>query len=114
MDGFSEPSATVVWEHLLKLKIDSRNIIFWNAFPWHPYNDKIGILSNRTPTETELNEGRIVLKELLAELKFKKIVAIGNEAFESLKKAELDIIKVRHPSYGGIPEFKRQIEQVFH
>jgi hypothetical protein len=112
-DGFSEPTATVVWEHILKLKIDSRIIIFWNAFPWHPYNNKIGILSNRTPTETELNQGRVVLKELLAEFRFKKIVEVGNEAFESLKKAELDIIKVRHPSYGGIPEFKRQIEQVF-
>ncbi|MBE0569910.1 MAG: uracil-DNA glycosylase [Ignavibacteriaceae bacterium] len=112
-DGFSEPSATAVWEHILKLKMDPRNIVFWNAFPWHPYNDKIGILSNRTPTETELNEGRVVLKELLAKIKFKKIIALGNEAFESLKKADIDVIKVRHPSYGGIPEFKRQIEQVF-
>ena len=50
-DGFTEPTATIVWERLIMSGLDTKEFIFWNSFPWHPYDPKKGILSNRTPSD---------------------------------------------------------------
>ncbi len=108
--GFNEPTATIVWQKLLDQKIDSSDFVLWNSFPWHPYKTSKGILSNRTPTEKEIDEGIIVLKELLKIIQFKKIIALGNKAHGTLTKMGFEnILKVRHPANGGAVKFREQI-----
>ena len=111
-DGFSEPTATIVWQKLIELNLDTREFVFWNSFPWHPYNSSKGLLSNRTPTELEIKEGEIVLNELLGSIQFKKIIALGNEAYDLLNGMGIEKVnKIRHPANGGAKKFRYQIRQ---
>ena len=107
-NGFNEPTATIVWGKLISEGLDTRNFVFWNAFPWHPYKQPGNLLTNRTPTNTELKEGEKVLRLLLKAFDFKKIIALGNKAESSLKKIGIQAEKVRHPAMGGAEKFREQ------
>ncbi len=63
-DGFSEPTATIVWSALLKLVLSPEQFVLWNAFPWHSFDPRDGMLSNRTPTKKERAAGLSILKDL--------------------------------------------------
>ncbi|MBU8912001.1 MAG: uracil-DNA glycosylase, partial [Desulfobacterales bacterium] len=104
--GFTEPTATIIWQKLIESKLDTRKFVFWNAFPWHPYDSSDGILSNRTPSDVEIKEGERVLVELLGFIKFKKVIAIGNKAEAILQNLDLNVEKVRHPANGGSKKFR--------
>ncbi len=110
--GFTEPTATIVWERLIKSGLDTKEFIFWNSFPWHPYDPKKGILSNRTPSDDELEKGIPVLDELINITKVKKVIAIGEKARKQCKKAGIDAPTVRHPANGGAGKFREQIIKV--
>lgn len=112
-NGFNEPTATIVWEKLISENLDTRDFVFWNAFPWHPYKSKIGILTNRTPTNSEMKEGESVLGHLLKAMSFKTIVALGNKSHVTLEKLDIESIKVRHPAMGGASMFRKQFMQIF-
>lgn len=104
-EGFSEPTATIVWGLLNRENLDTRKFILWNAFPWRPYHPSKGRLSNRTPTRTELGEGGHLLKKLLSFIQPKKVIAVGNKAATQLKTLGIETQKVRHPAYGGASAF---------
>ncbi|HJP19289.1 MAG TPA: uracil-DNA glycosylase [Nitrospinota bacterium] len=108
-DGFSEPTATIVWECLITSGFDPKNFVFWNAFPWHPYNPEKGMLSNRTPSDIEMEKGNEVIHELLHLINFSKIIAVGNKAKVQLEKLGIDAPTVRHPANGGAGKFRDQI-----
>jgi hypothetical protein len=110
--GTNEPTATIVWQKLVDENLDTRNFIFWNAFPWHPYKNSIGLLSNRTPSKSEMKDGEIVLKTILQSFNFKKVIALGNKADSILKKIGINAEKVRHPARGGAELFREQFLQV--
>ena len=111
-DGFSEPTATIVWERLIKTGYNMNDFIFWNAFPWHPYKPDKGILSNRTPSDKEFEKGKPVLLELLKSVNFKKIIAVGQKSRIQLGEMGVDASMVRHPANGGAPKFREQIIKV--
>lgn len=111
-DGFTEPTATIVWQKLVELNYNTRDFVFWNAFPWHPYNNSSGFLSNRTPTVSEIREGKIVLNHLLQSIQFKKIIALGNESYDLLTDMKFNVTKVRHPANGGASLFREQIKNM--
>lgn len=107
--GFSEPTATIVWRCLIENNFDTFDFVFWNAFPWHPFNEEKGILSNRAPKKSEIMEGKAVIEKLLELFGFKKIFAMGSTSFNLLQNIDSKIIHVRHPAYGGSNKFKQEL-----
>jgi uracil-DNA glycosylase len=111
-DGFSEPTATIVWSTLLKLGLSPKQFVLWNAFPWHSFDPRLGILSNRTPTKSERFAGLPALKAFLDLFPCDEIVALGNVAASQLKEADAEIYRIRHPASGGAKLFRQQIARI--
>jgi len=107
--GFTEPTATIVWGFLVDHGIDPRSVVLWNAFPWHPYQLSKGLLSNRTPTDAELIEGHRVLQQMLTLGNFSQIIAVGEKSAAQLQQLQIPAAKVRHPANGGAGKFRRQM-----
>ena len=107
-NGFSEPTGTIVWGAVADFNMDPKSVLIWNAFAWHPYKPEKGFLSNRTPSEKELNAGIDVLKKLLAIFKGIQIISVGNNARKLLQKMDMKALSVRHPAYGGASAFREQ------
>jgi uracil-DNA glycosylase len=111
-DGFSEPTATIVWSTLLRLGVKPEQFVLWNAFPWHSFDPRRGMLSNRMPTKKERSSGLSALKAFLDLFPRDEIVALGNVAASQLKELDVDSHRVRHPASGGAKLFRQQIEKI--
>lgn len=111
-NGFTEPTATIVWGFLADQRIDCRRVVLWNAFPWHPYHEHKGLLSNRTPSDGELAEGHRILQMMIAMGNFRKIVAVGEKSYQQLCQLSLPAVKVRHPANGGAGKFRKQMQEL--
>lgn len=108
-DGFSESTATIVWSTLLKLGLRPEQFVLWNAFPWHSFDSRRGILSNRMPTKAERCAGLPVLHAFLELFPCDEIAALGNVAASQLKELNVEMHPVRHPASGGAKLFRHQI-----
>ncbi len=108
-DGFSEPTATIVWSSLLGLGLKPEEFVLWNAFPWHSFNPRRGLLSNRMPNKSERSAGLSVLKAFLDLFPCEEIVALGNVAASQLKELNVESRRVRHPASGGARLFRQGI-----
>ena len=106
--GFNEPTATVVWGTLLGAGVDPRAWVNWNAFACHPHRPGAP-LSNRTPTRTELEAGRELLRGFLQLYPRAEVVALGRHAAHSLGLLEVPHRGGRHPSMGGASRFRAEI-----
>ena len=111
-DGFSEPTATIVWGALLKMGVLPDEFVLWNAFPWHSFDPHRGLLSNRMPNKSEQLSGRPVLKDFLELFSCKQIVALGKIAAAQLEQLSFKGHCVRHPASGGAKLFRQQIAVV--
>jgi uracil-DNA glycosylase len=111
-DGFSEPTATIVWSSLLRLGLKPEEFVLWNAFPWHSFDPRRGLLSNRTPNKSERSTGLSVLKAFLDLFPCEEIVALGNLAACQLKELNVECHRVRHPASGGARLFRQQIGKI--
>jgi hypothetical protein len=105
----SERTAGVVWGLMKALEIP---VFTWNVFPLHPHEPGKP-LTNRCHTRNERRASQPVLMALLELLQPSKIVAIGNDAALGLEDLGIDCLKVRHPSYGGISEFRSGIRSIY-
>ena len=107
----AERTASVIWAVLLRVQVP---IFLWNVFPLHPYCDSKPF-SNRAHNAHERKAGVELLAAILELLKPKRIIAIGNDAYNALctKIPEENLCKVRHPSYGGQNEFLRTMETLY-
>ncbi|MZP30467.1 uracil-DNA glycosylase [Heliobacterium undosum] len=108
--GFAEPTATVVWKEIFHNGLSPFDVILWNIFPFHPYDAKKGLLSNRTPAKEELAVGAAFFGKLLSVASGAEgllVVAIGGHAAETLAKMGVAHRHVPHPSNGGTPGFRR-------
>jgi uracil-DNA glycosylase len=111
-DGFSEPTATIVWGALLKIGVLSDEFVLWNAFPWHSFDSRRGPLSNRMPNKLEQLSGRPVLKDFLELFPCEQIVALGKIAAAQLEQLGVNAHCVRHPASGGAKLFRQQIARI--
>ena len=111
-DGFSEPTATIVWGALLKIGVLPDEFVLWNAFPWHSFDPHRGLLSNRMPNKSEQLSGRPVLKAFLELFASEQIVALGKIAAAQLEQLGVNARCVRHPASGGAKLFRQQIAGV--
>lgn len=110
-NGFTEPTATIVWGAIADLKLDPFSILIWNAFPWHPFKDGV-MLSNRTPDEEEMKYGISVLMKLLSLFDFESIIAVGKKAEKLLIENDIGHQAVRHPANGGAGLFRQQFANI--
>ena len=111
-EGFSEPTATIVWSTLLRLGLKPEQFVLWNAFPWHSFDPRRGMLSNRMPNKSERAAGLSVLEAFLDLFPCNEIVALGNVAASQLKELSAEIHQVRHPASGGAKLFRQQIARI--
>jgi uracil-DNA glycosylase len=111
-NGFTEPTATIVWGALLRLGLKPDQFVLWNAFPWHSFDPRRGMLSNRMPNKSEQLSGRPVLKAFLELFPCDPIVALGKIAAAQLEQLGFDAHGVRHPASGGAKLFRQQIARI--
>jgi Uracil DNA glycosylase superfamily len=111
-DGFSEPTATIVWGTLLKLGLQPTEFVLWNAFPWHSFDPRRGLLSNRTPNNSERAAGLPVLKVFLELFPCDQVVALGKIAAAQLEEMKVNAHCIRHPASGGAKLFRQQIARI--
>ena len=111
-NGFSEPTATIVWGALLKIGVLPDEFVLWNAFPWHSFDPHRGLLSNRRPNKSEQLSGRPVLKDFLELFPCEQIVALGKIAGAQLEQLGVHAHCVRHPASGGAKLFRQQIAKI--
>jgi len=111
-NGFSEPTATIVWGALLKIGVLPDEFVLWNAFPWHSFDPHRGLLSNRMPNKSEQLSGRPVLKDFLELFPCEQIVALGKIAGAQLEQLGVNAHCVRHPASGGAKLFRQQIAKI--
>jgi Uracil DNA glycosylase superfamily len=111
-DGFSEPTATIVWGALMKIGVLPDEFVLWNAFPWHSFDPHRGLLSNRMPNKFERAAGLPMLKAFLELFPWEQIVALGKIAAAQLEQLGVNALCVRHPASGGAKLFRQQIAEI--
>ena len=111
-DGFSEPTATIVWGALLNIGVLPDEFVLWNAFPWHSFDPRRGVLSNRMPNKWEQLSGRPVLRAFLELFLCEQTVALGKIAAAQLDQLGFNAHCVRHPASGGAKLFRQQIARI--
>ena len=107
----AERTAAVVWSILNQ--IDAA-IFLWNVFPLHPHVSG-DPFTNRAHNARERRAGEEVLFQLILLLKPHKLVPIGNDAASTAYRlrSKQDVIRIRHPSYGGRKEFFKQACELY-
>lgn len=110
--GFSEPTGTIVWKTLLAAGAVPESFVLWNAFPWHPYLSRRGLLSNRRPNREELRTGNRYLFRFLDLFPQARVVAVGRVSEALLEEAGVEAFPVRHPANGGAGSFRRQMNSL--
>lgn len=110
--GMSEPTATIMWKAIHKLGVNPYEVVLWNALAWHPYDPEAGLLSNRTPTNAELEKGFPALREFLRLFPGREIIAVGRKCEQVLDEFGTSYTPVRHPANGGAPKFRRQFKEL--
>jgi uracil-DNA glycosylase len=111
-DGFSEPTATIVWGTLLRHGLKPDQFVLWNAFPWHSFDPRHGMLSNRMPNKSEQVAGLPVLNAFLELFQCEQVVALGKIAASQLEKLTVHAHCVRHPASGGAKLFRQQMGEL--
>ncbi|MYN41892.1 uracil-DNA glycosylase [Duganella sp. FT109W] len=107
----TERTAAVIWSVLNQIP---EKIFLWNVFPLHPFEPH-DPFTNRSHNSAERKIGEEILANLISVIKPKRLIAIGNDAASSAMKVggNIEILKIRHPSYGGQNIFLSQILEIY-
>lgn len=105
----AERTATEIWKCLASLSIAP---LLWNVFPLHPHEPGQPF-SNRKFSAKELSAVQGLNAELFRWLGISRIVALGQDAAKYALTFGIDVQHVRHPSYGGVTEFRASIRTLY-
>lgn len=111
-EAVAERTAAVIWRILRQIETP---IFLWNVFPLHPHEPE-DPFTNRSHNAREAEAGEALLIDLVFLLKPKRLIAIGNDAAHTahrLASSGQEVVKVRHPSYGGQTEFLSQMRTLY-
>jgi len=101
----AERTAAEIWAVLYLLE---KPPLLWNVFPFHPH-DPDEPFTNRRFTARELRSVDELNAELISWLGVRRIISIGQDAASYAEKFGVELACVRHPSYGGVKDFRRGI-----
>lgn len=105
----AERTATEIWTLLQQLESPP---MLWNVFPFHPH--EVGEpLSNRRYKAKELNAVHEINRTLIDWLGISRIICVGRDAQKYASTLGVDVEVVRHPSYGGVVEFRQGIRKLY-
>lgn len=107
--ALAERTAAEIWKVLQLLEHPP---LLWNVFPLHPH-EKDSAMTNRRFTARELGAVHDINRELIRWIKPSRIVAIGQDAASYGSQFGVLSIAVRHPSYGGLTEFRRDMRGLY-
>ena len=107
--ALSERTASEIWMALRNLAVPP---FLWNVFPFHPH-ESTDPLTNRRFTAKELVTVDGLNNELFSWLGIRRIVAIGQDAARYASGYGVPVVAVRHPSYGGIRDFRLGIQEAY-
>jgi hypothetical protein len=107
----AERTAAVIWNMLARVSVP---VFLWNVFPFHPH-EASDPFTNRAHNASERRVGEELLAQVILMLRPRRIVAIGNDATVTAVRVAgiTEVIKVRHPSYGGQKDFVAQIHSLY-
>jgi len=102
-----EHSASIVWE----LISGRKDIVLWNAFPWHPY--KPGVKDrNRKPAIGEIEAASGALRIFTGLYPDASVYAVGRTAEHALAEIGIHAEYIRHPARGGKPLFTEGVSRI--
>lgn len=104
----SERTAAEIWSVLSQLPTPP---LLWNVFPLHPHEDGEPF-TNRKFTSKELSVVDDLNASLVNWLGIRRIVSIGQDAANYAGKFGVSLSSVRHPSYGGVTDFRNGIGEL--
>lgn len=107
--AIAERTAAEIWTILAQLDLPP---LLWNVFPFHPHEPN-NPFSNRKFTSAELQVADDLNRELVTWLGIRRIIAIGQDAAHYASRFGLKVECVRHPSYGGVAEFRQGIRRIY-
>jgi hypothetical protein len=105
----AERTASEIWSVLRSVALPP---LLWNVFPFHPHEPD-NPFSNRKFTARELREVGEMNEILIKWLNVRRVVAIGQDAFHYASRFDIDVVAIRHPSYGGINEFRSGMSALY-
>jgi hypothetical protein len=82
------------------------------VFPLHPHEPG-NPFSNRRFSSAELRQVEELNAALISWLGIKRIVAIGQDAAHYASRFDVKVTTVRHPSYGGVKDFRDGMRRVY-
>lgn len=105
----AERTAAEIWAVLERLEHPP---MLWNVFPLHPHEPGAP-LSNRRFTSRELAQVNDLNHTLVSWLKIKRVICIGQDAAAYASTLGVIVECVRHPSYGGVNEFRAGMQRIY-
>lgn len=105
----AERTAAEIWSAIGGLKLPP---FLWNVFPFHPFEPG-NPFSNRRFTAKELAAVHPINQALIDWLGICRIVAIGQDAAHYSTAFGVEVLAVRHPSYGGVTDFRQGIQALY-
>lgn len=105
----SERTASEIWAVITKLSCPP---LLWNVFPFHPHEVDVE-LSNRKFSKVELDCVTELNQQLITWLRIKRVICIGRDAASYAAKFGVNVECVRHPSYGGVREFREGMNKIY-
>lgn len=104
-----ERTASEIWSVLRALTLPP---LLWNVFPFHPHEPG-NPFTNRKFTAHELQKVDQLNETLIKWLGVRRVVAIGGDAYNYASRFDVEVVPIRHPSYGGIKDFRNGMSALY-